>query len=109
MKEAAPRPTRYELTEDAIETIERDFSYHSPHGDQAERYPKIRNVAKNLMYLICRLTPPSREQSLAKTKLEEATFWANAAIARNEADEDEQSLKQSGVKGFVAGSAKESD
>jgi len=29
-------------------------------------------------------TPPSREQSLAITHLEEAIFYANAAIARNE-------------------------
>lgn len=28
--------------------------------------------------------PPCRETSLALTKLEEATFWANAAIARGE-------------------------
>jgi hypothetical protein len=28
--------------------------------------------------------PPSREQSTAITKLEEAMFWANAAIARSD-------------------------
>ena len=28
--------------------------------------------------------PPTREQSLAITKLEEAMFWANAAIARGD-------------------------
>lgn len=31
--------------------------------------------------------PPSREQSLAITKLEEVMFWANAAIARGPAPE----------------------
>jgi hypothetical protein len=29
------------------------------------------------------MTPPSREQSIAITKLEEALFWTNAAIARH--------------------------
>ena len=33
--------------------------------------------------LIAELTPPSREQSVALTKLDEVTFWANAGIARN--------------------------
>ncbi|MGP3782344.1 Acb2/Tad1 domain-containing protein [Paenibacillus sp. 1A_MP2] len=34
--------------------------------------------------LIDEQTPKSREQSLAMTNLEQAVFWANAAIARNE-------------------------
>jgi hypothetical protein len=29
------------------------------------------------------LMPPGREASLAATKMEEAMFWANAAIARH--------------------------
>ena len=33
---------------------------------------------------IVKHTPPSREQSLALTALEECVMWANAAIARNE-------------------------
>ena len=35
-------------------------------------------------HLIVTLTPKSREQSLALTKLEEAIMHANSAIARNE-------------------------
>lgn len=41
-------------------------------------------TAKELAYMICQNTPTSREQSLALTNLEQAIFWANAAIARNE-------------------------
>ncbi len=37
-----------------------------------------------LAQYVLALTPESREQSLAVTKLEEAMMWANAAIARNE-------------------------
>jgi len=44
----------------------------------------MRDDAKSLAFFIVKNTPPSREQSLALTHLEEAIFYANAAIARNE-------------------------
>ena len=34
--------------------------------------------------LVDNLCPESREKSLAMTKIEEATMWANASIARRE-------------------------
>lgn len=64
--------------------IDRDFVHHPPKGDQAERYQSLRDDARVLAHEIVNQTPPSREQSLALTALEEAVFWANAAIARNE-------------------------
>lgn len=63
-----------------------DFTYHAPHGDQADRYVVLRREALKLAQRIIYYTPPSREQSLALTNLEQAIFWANAAIARNEED-----------------------
>jgi len=62
------------------------FTYHAPKPElqQAERYEKIRGMAKDYAKELLALTPESREQSLALTHLEEAVFWANAAIARNE-------------------------
>ena len=63
--------------------IENNFTYHAPGGDQPARYAELRTKAKELAVLIDRLTPVSREQSLAFTNLEQAIFWANAAIARN--------------------------
>jgi hypothetical protein len=39
-----------------------------------------------LAYHIKAETPASREQSLALTHLEDAVFWANAAIARHEGE-----------------------
>jgi hypothetical protein len=39
--------------------------------------------------MILDLTPESREQSLAITHLEQATMWANAAIARREEESDD--------------------
>ena len=66
--------------------IEHDFTYHAPTGDQVERYQQLRDKAKEYAYLIIDLSPTSREQSLALTHLETATFFVNAAIARNEHD-----------------------
>lgn len=64
--------------------LENNFRYHPPQGDQQDRYVFLRDEARVLAYNICRNTPPSREQALAITNLEQAIFWANAAIARNE-------------------------
>lgn len=64
--------------------IENVFTYHAPKGDQAGRYERIREKAKALAYEIEACSHHSRERSLAFTKLEEAVFWTNAAIARNE-------------------------
>lgn len=67
-----------------IERIERDFTYHPTRAGQGQRYIALRNGAKDLALAIIAMTPVSREQSLALTNLEQAIFWANAAIARNE-------------------------
>lgn len=65
------------------EEIENRFTYHKPTEEKAEKYPKIRDKAKELAKLISELVPSGREQALALTKLEEVVMWANAGIARN--------------------------
>lgn len=76
--------TKYPVDEKMSARIENDFSYHSPKDDQPERYNAIREGAKSLAYLIVGSTPPSREQSLALTNLEQCVMFANAGIARGE-------------------------
>ncbi|MEW6423190.1 MAG: hypothetical protein AB1523_00340 [Bacillota bacterium] len=66
-----------------MQELEKRFTYHSPKPGQPEKYTAIREKCKELAYLIDELCPESREKSLAITKLEEVTMWANAAIARN--------------------------
>lgn len=63
--------------------IENNFMHHSPKEGQAEKYEAIREKAKELAYLIEDVCPNSREKSLAITKLEECSMWANASVARN--------------------------
>ena len=79
-----PEECPYQISAEDKERADNNFKYHSPKGDQVDRYPHIRKRAKELNDTILRLTPKSREQSLALTKLEEAVMWANASIARNE-------------------------
>lgn len=74
----------YTLHADAQKRLDRDFVYHKPGGDQAIRYGAIRSDARDFAAAISTRCPPSRELSLALTKIDEAVFWANAAIARNE-------------------------
>ena len=61
-----------------------NFVYHSPKGDQQERYVSLRDAGKELALMMASECPPSRELSLAITNLEQSLFWANASIARNE-------------------------
>lgn len=71
-------------TKAELNRLDNVFTYHAPKGDQAERYADLRTDAKVLAAHIVMGCPASRERSLALTKLEEAIFWANASIARNE-------------------------
>lgn len=64
--------------------IENTFTYHAPFGDQPQRYERIRQEAKNLVVVLDRLCPESREKSLALTAIQQAVMWANASIAINE-------------------------
>lgn len=70
------------ITKEDLEELENRFTYHKPDVKQTEQYQILRSTAKALAALIMDTTPDSREKALAITKLEEAVFWANAAIAR---------------------------
>ena len=74
----------YTESEQQKKTRETNFVYHAPKANQPERYERLRAAAGQLSFLFNTNCPPSRELAVAQTKLEEAVFWANAAIARNE-------------------------
>lgn len=64
--------------------LEHRFAYHPPRNDRTKlAHENIRVTSLNLARYFEGLLPDGREKSLAITKLEEAMFWANAAIARN--------------------------
>ena len=65
------------------EEIERNYATHRFGNDQAREIGCVKHQARDLALMINDRCPDSREKSLALTKLEEATMWACAAIARN--------------------------
>ena len=67
-----------------INDLVKRFTYHAPKERQPERYEGIRKKGLLMALEIYGSCPDSREKSLAITKIEEAVFWANASIARNE-------------------------
>lgn len=77
-------PSKYPLLKGTEDDIENRFTYHPPKPGQQERYVLLRNIGRYMAENIVCSAPPSRERAIAVTKLEEAIFWANAAIARNE-------------------------
>jgi hypothetical protein len=65
--------------------IENNFKYHTPgNPGVSNAHDAVRHECKVLANILDDLLPPSREKSLALTKLEETMMWANASIARNQ-------------------------
>ena len=60
------------------------FTYHPVKDGQAEKYEDLRNRGFDLAREIVRLCPPSRERSVAITKLQEVIMFSNASIAIHE-------------------------
>lgn len=60
------------------------FAYRAPNEDRRQRHERIRMSCLNLAENIVKNTKPGREQAMALTKVEEAMFHANSAIAREE-------------------------
>lgn len=74
----------YDLDAATAKAIANSFTYHAPKDDQPQRYVELRDRAGELALLIVHSCPPSRERSIALTKLEESIMWANKSIACNE-------------------------
>lgn len=65
-----------------------DFGFH-PADTTVKRdtHAAVRGRYKNLAAWLINAVPPGRERAVAITKLEEAMFWSNAAVARGLADD----------------------
>ncbi len=68
--------------------IKKKFTYHEPKEGQPEKYKKIRRQAMDFACLVSLICPASGERQNSIKKIEEAVFWANAAIARHEKQEN---------------------
>lgn len=58
------------------------FNFHPATEDTGPKHDRVRSICRQLAVELNELLPEGREQSLAITKLEEAMYWSNAAIAR---------------------------
>lgn len=66
--------------------VENDLTLHPPTSEGVgERMDVMRNAAKDFAHIVIEQGyTPSREVSLALTKIEEALFYAIASVARNQ-------------------------
>jgi hypothetical protein len=65
--------------------IRHRFEYHPPQDDVTKSaHEWTRNSLRDTTLSICAILPEGREKALFITKMEEAMFWGNAAIARNQ-------------------------
>ena len=63
--------------------IDNRFDFHAATtAEKRGEHGSIREACKALAHDLDAKVPPGREKSLALTNLEQAMFWANAAIAR---------------------------
>lgn len=62
--------------------IRRRFAHYGPAAKAVESHDLLRAAFRGAASLVDDECPDGREKSLAVTALEEAMFWANAAIAR---------------------------
>lgn len=88
MDERTNIPTMYVPSEEEFDKVNNIFTFHPVQGNQVQRYEYLRAVGRMLAHDFLAMTPKSREQSVAITKLQEAVMWANAAIAINEKSEE---------------------
>lgn len=63
--------------------IEKSFDTHEIDAEQAKHISDVRELTKQLAYLIKNEIPSSREKALAMTNLEQTQMWAIKAIACN--------------------------
>ncbi|MFE0877303.1 hypothetical protein ACFW4X_21010 [Streptomyces smyrnaeus] len=67
----------------APEDIEHRFAFHAATTDEKrDAHTSVRQTCRRAADHINDLCPDGREKSLAIARLEEAMFWANAALAR---------------------------
>lgn len=67
--------------------ISKTYASYSPTESQNDKFADLADAFEDLALEVSKLTPPSREQSIVLTKLEEAYFFAISSIMKNETED----------------------
>jgi hypothetical protein len=62
--------------------IHKRFTSHAPDADQVNTHGALREAYEVFALTLAEWLPDGREKSLVFTALEESSFWAHAAVAR---------------------------
>lgn len=65
--------------------LDRLFDYHAPNEETRALHMDVRREVKFFAEETLSYLPDGREKALFLTNLEQASFWAHAAIARSQA------------------------
>jgi hypothetical protein len=66
----------------AIYDLQHRFHFHPADKARQDMHAEVRDSCYQAALTLFVLLPEGREKALVMTKLEEAMFWANAAVAR---------------------------
>lgn len=80
MENEKVRYTEPDMVAKMDQKIAKSFTYQEPDDDERDMYIDLLAEFKGLASAIDAVIMPSREKSLAITKLQEASFWVRAAI-----------------------------
>jgi len=73
---------------DILRQIENNHKHHPPINEHVVKaHELVRELTKQCALGLAGICPDTWELSIALTKMEEAMYWANAAVARNMNDE----------------------
>lgn len=64
--------------------LDRIFDYHAPNDETRSNHQLVRENVKIYAKTTLDQLPDGREKALFLTNLEQASFWAHAAIARSQ-------------------------
>lgn len=64
--------------------MNKTYAYHKPSAAGLEKVAVLRKLFSSVHDQIVELSPKSREQSVALTKLEETAMWAIKAVVCND-------------------------
>lgn len=64
--------------------IRKTFAFHTPSETGLDKITRLREAYSELLELVERIAPASRERSVALTELETSGMWAIKAVVSND-------------------------